>query len=144
MLISKATIILINKLNFDDTIKKKFYTTIYKTKKKKTRSKIGAHGIQFFSCIMCLTLFASAIAILSRLQIEQLSAFLGTEQLIKNSICHLISDNSILFEVKASAVACNFLRMLYLCCCHLVFKETSVEPMYLLSLTVALYTPFKF
>ena len=45
MLISKATIILINKLNFDDTIKKKFYTTIYKTKKKKTRSKIGAHGI---------------------------------------------------------------------------------------------------
>ena len=91
------------------------------------------------------SLSASAMAILSRLKIEQLSIFLGTELLILNNICHSISDNSILFEVVnlARAVDCNFLRMLCLCCCHLVLKEVLVESIYSLSLTFTLYTPFK-
>ena len=43
----------------------------------------------------------------------------------------------------AKAVDCNFLIMLCLCCCHLFLNEFPVEPMYSLSLTFALYTPFK-
>ena len=43
----------------------------------------------------------------------------------------------------ARAVVCKFLRMLYLYCCHPVLKETPVKPMYSISPTVALYTPFK-
>ena len=76
---------------------------------------------------------------------KQLSAFLGTEKLILYSICHLVSDNLMLFDIAnlARAVACVFLKMLYLCYCHLVLKETSFEPIYSLRLTVALVTPFK-
>ena len=83
------------------------------------------------------------MAILSRLQVEQLSVFLDTEQLILNNICHSISENSILFDVVnlVRAVVCSFLRMLYLCCCHLVLKEVPVEQIY--SLTFDFFTPFK-
>ena len=47
-----------------------------------------------------LSLYAFAMTILSRLfKIEQLSAFLGTKQLVLNSICHLILENLILFLI---------------------------------------------
>ena len=83
---------------------------------------------------------ASAIAILSKLQMEQLFVFLGARQLVLNNISHLISEKSMLFIAVnlARAVDCVFLRMLCLCCCHLVLKEVPVEPMYSFSLTFAI------
>jgi hypothetical protein len=46
-----------------------------------------------------LILSASAIAILSRLQIGQLSAFFGIELLTLYSTCHLISAKLMLFKM---------------------------------------------
>ena len=56
-------------------------------------------AVNYFHMFYDLILSASAMTILSRLQTEQLSAFLGTELLILCSNCHLNSENSILFNI---------------------------------------------
>ena len=114
-------------------------------KLKITRSKLGHIDVSSFLTLSALSLSASAMAILSRLHIVQFSVFLGTKQLIINNICHLILENSMLLDVVnlVKAFDCNFLIMLCLFCCHLFLNEFPVEPMYSLSLTFALYIPFK-
>ena len=64
--------------------------------------------------------------------------------MVLSNICYLISINLILFDVVnlAWAVFCTFWRILCLCCYHIILKEVPVEPIYSLSLTFALYTPF--
>ena len=108
-----------------------------------TGYKMRACRSQFLT-LSALSLSASAIFILSSLHIEQLSVVLGTELLILNSIYHSILENLMLFYVVnlAGAVVFNFLRILYLFCCHLVLNDAPIEQMYYLSLTFALYTPF--
>ena len=66
--------------------------------------------VSSFLILNTLTLSASAMAILSRFQIKQLRVFLSTEQFILNSICYLMSENSILFDILniCRAVACSF------------------------------------
>ena len=75
---------------------------------------------------------------------EQLSVFLGSKELVLNNNCYLNSVNSMLFDVVnlAKYNVCIFLKILCLCCCHLVLKEVPVDPKYFLSLTFAFYTPF--
>ena len=46
-----------------------------------------------------LSLSTLAMAIRSRLQMDQLSVFLRTEQLVLSSICHLILENLMFFDV---------------------------------------------
>ena len=90
-----------------------------------------------FLTLSALSRSASAIAILSKLQMEQLFVFLGVRQLVLNSISHLISEKLMLFVAVnlARAMDCLFLRMLCLCCCHFVLKIVPVEPIYSFSLT---------
>ena len=110
------------------------------------RSLIKILGEIFFT-LNPLSLLALEMAICSTLQIEQLSVFFGTEQLILNSIFHLISENSLLFDMLnlARAVVSNFLRMLITVLLLLPpwFKEVSVEPMSTLPQTFALHLLFK-
>ena len=47
-----------------------------------------------FLTLSALSRSTSAIAILSKLHIEQLSVFLGAKQLVLNNISHLISEIS--------------------------------------------------
>ena len=93
-----------------------------------------------FLILSALSRSASAIAILSLLEMEQLSVFLGTKQLVLNNIA--IWFRWIWLINLARAVVCTYLRILCLCCCHLILKEVPVKLIYFLSLTFALYTLF--
>ena len=97
-----------------------------------------------FVALNALSRSASAIAILSKLQMEQFSVLLETKQLVLNNIFLLILVILMLFDVVnlARAVVCTFLRILCLCCCHLILKEVPVELIYFLSLYFALHTLF--
>ena len=61
---------------------------------------MGHIEVNSYHTLNALSLYALATAILFRLfKVEQLSAFLGTKQLVLNSICHLISENLLIFVI---------------------------------------------
>ena len=96
----------------------------------------------YFLTLSALSRSAFAIAIPSKLQIEQLFVFLGAKQLVLNNISYLISEESMLFDAVnlARAVVCAFLRMLCLCYCHLVLNEVPAESIHFFSLTLRFET----
>ena len=66
-------------------------------------------GANYFLTLSASSRSASAMAILSKQQVRQLSVSLETKQLVLNNTCHLISVNSMLFDVVnlARAVVCT-------------------------------------